>query len=55
VTELFREPGRDVVVWASRTLWTGLVTGGVEFTGLGEPRRLPESQNVLLTYRMRPA
>jgi hypothetical protein len=53
VTELLREPGRDVVVWASRTLWTGL--GGVEFTGLGEPRRLPESQNVLLTYRMRPA
>jgi dihydrofolate reductase len=81
VTELLRGPGRDVVVWASRGLWTGLVTGGVEaelhlvqgnavvgagvplfegldgveFTGLGEPRRLPGSESVLLTYRMRRA
>jgi dihydrofolate reductase len=79
VAGLLQEPGKDVVTWASRGLWTSLVTRGievelhlvigntaigagvplfegltgVELSGLGTPRRLPNSESVLLTYRVR--
>jgi len=76
VAELLSGAGKDVVMWASRTLWIDLVrhgidaelhlvvgnglvgagvpmfggADGIELTGLGAPRRLPESESILLTY-----
>jgi hypothetical protein len=38
-------------IGAGVPLFEGLT--GVELSGLGTPRRLPDSENVLLTYRMR--
>jgi len=80
VKKLQKEDGKDIVMWASRMLWSDLVAHGivaelhiilgnvvvgagtplfkdvhdVSLHNIGTPRKLPNSENVLIKYELRP-